>query len=76
MTVTASEGKRCDALSTALFLMGPERAAEYWRNCGDFEMLLVLGDGSIWLTDGLDSAITLSERDTDREITEIQHETK
>ena len=76
VTVTASEGKRCDALSTALFVMGPERAAEYWRNCGDFEMLLVLGDGSIWLTDGLDSTFTLSERDTDREVMVIQHETK
>lgn len=76
VTVAAAEGKRCDALSTALFVMGPERAVEYWQSHGDFEMLLVLADGSIWLTDGLDEAFTLSEKETGREVTVIRHETK
>lgn len=76
VTVAASEGKRCDALSTALFVMGPEQAADYWRSCGDFEMLLVLADGDIWLTDGLNNTFTLSEKDTNGEVTVIRHETK
>lgn len=76
VTVTAPEGKKCDALSTALFVMGPERAAEYWQNHGDFEMLLVLDDGSIWLTDGLDDAFTLSKGESNRVVTVIQYETK
>ena len=56
--------------------MGPEQAADYWRSCGDFEMLLVLADGDIWLTDGLNNTFTLSEKDTNREVTVIRHETK
>lgn len=76
VTVAAPEGKRCDALSTALFVMGPERAVEYWQSHGDFEMLLILADGRIWLTDGLEEAFTLSEKETDREVTVIRHETK
>ena len=40
VTVVSSEGKKSDALSTALFVMGTEGAAEYWRTHGSFEMLL------------------------------------
>lgn len=30
-TVIAEEGQLCDALSTSLYVMGAERAIEYWR---------------------------------------------
>ena len=52
-TVVASSGSRADALSTALFVMGAERAAAFWRERQDFEMVLVSMDGHVWITEGL-----------------------
>ena len=51
-TVVASSGGRADALSTALFVMGAERAAAFWRERQDFEMVLVGMDGHVWITEG------------------------
>lgn len=53
VTVVGERGVRCDALSTALFVMGEEGAAEFWRRQGDFEMILVTEDGRLILTEGL-----------------------
>ncbi len=53
VTVIGDEGKICDALSTALFVMGEKAAVEYWRENGDFEMLLVSSDGRLAATGGL-----------------------
>lgn len=52
VTVVSPEGKRSDALSTALFVMGMERAIEYWHKHGGFEMLFVTEDGDICMTEG------------------------
>lgn len=52
-TVVAKSGGRADALSTALFVMGAERAAAFWREKQDFEMVLVDMDGHVWITEGL-----------------------
>ena len=47
-------GTLCDALSTALFVMGEEQALEYWRSGAyDFQMVLVTEDGRVVATDGL-----------------------
>lgn len=53
VTVLAGEGKYCDALSTALFVMGRDRAVAYWRWHQDFDMILVTQDGEICLTEGI-----------------------
>ena len=52
VSVIASDGKLCDALSTALFVMGLEQAKEYWRQHKDYEMILIMEDGNIYLTEG------------------------
>ena len=31
VTIVGREGKMCDALSTALFVMGAQSAEQYWR---------------------------------------------
>lgn len=59
VSVIAGEGKPCDALSTALFVMGPERAQDYWRQHQEFDMILVMEDGSIYLTGGIENRFTL-----------------
>lgn len=53
VTVVGEQGVRCDALSTALFVMGKERATAFWRQQGDFDIILVTEDGELILTEGL-----------------------
>jgi len=69
VTVVAPEGKMCDALSTALFVMGTEKAVDFWHNSQNFEMLLVTIDGGIYLTEGLENAFTLSDDAGPMEVT-------
>ena len=51
VTVIGDRGIMCDALSTALFVMGKERAVGYWREKGGFDMVLVTGDGTVYITE-------------------------
>ena len=47
-------GTLCDALSTALFVMGEEEAADFWRSGPyDFDMVLVTADGRVLSTPGI-----------------------
>lgn len=47
-------GAMCDAFSTALFVMGEEKAVEFWRSGAyPFQMILVTKDGRVLVTDGL-----------------------
>lgn len=47
-------GTMCDALSTALFVMGEEKALDFWRNSGfDFDLVLVTADDRVVVTDGI-----------------------
>lgn len=54
VTVTGRDGMVCDALSTALFVMGARRAEAFWRAHPDFDMILLTEDGRILLTEGAD----------------------
>lgn len=58
-TVIAEEGWLCDALSTSLFVMGLDRAVEYWQQHKDFDMILITENGDICLTDGIADVFTL-----------------
>lgn len=60
-TIVGADGALCDALSTAAFVMGLEKAEEYWRSRDGFEMILVTDDNEIYLTEGLEDSFTLTE---------------
>lgn len=68
VTVIAREGKICDALSTALFVMGEEKAAAYWRQHQDFDMILVTQDGEIHLTEGIKSHFSLNNNSDNKNL--------
>lgn len=53
VTIIGSEGRMCDALSTSLYVMGLDDACAYWRDNGDFDMILVTDDGGVYVTDGI-----------------------
>lgn len=53
VTVIAESGLLCDALSTAFFVEGTDKAVEHWKNSDDFEMILVTDDGRIIISDAL-----------------------
>ena len=65
VTIVGKEGKMCDALSTALFVMGAQSAEQYWRENGGFEMLLVTDSGEILITEGIAEDFTLNEGRTE-----------
>ena len=53
VTVIGDSGIMCDALSTALFVMGKDKALEYYREKGGFDMILAAENGEIFITEGI-----------------------
>lgn len=60
VTIIAEEGKLCDALSTSLFVMGMDKAVDYWRANKGFEMILMTEDGNIYITEGIRKQFVLN----------------
>lgn len=60
VTIVTKAGYRGDALATALFIMGADRASEFWRLNGDFEAIFVTENSEIYITEGLVDSFELS----------------
>ena len=73
-TVIAKEGRLCDALSTSLYVMGTERAIEYWRQHQNFDMILITEDGEIYLTSGIADSFALNSYYSNMAVHVIQDE--
>ena len=50
VTVICENGTYADALSTALFVMGREKAIDFWQKQGNFSMILMDEKGDIYYT--------------------------
>ncbi len=59
VTVVGESGLLCDALSTALFVLGTEGAINFWKTEGGFEMILVTEDAQMYYSEGLTDSIQL-----------------
>lgn len=55
VTIVSGDGTLADALSTSLFVMGKEKALDYWReHKNEFDTVLVEDNGDITITGGLE----------------------
>lgn len=60
VTIVGENGLLCDALSTTLFVLGTDKAIDYWRNSADFEMILITDDEKIIYSGGLSDFINFT----------------
>ena len=56
VTIVSTDGTLADGLSTSLFIMGKEKAADFWReHKDDFDAILMSDDGTLYVTEGLEN---------------------
>ncbi len=67
-SIVSKSGLRCDALSTALFILGQDGAEHFWREHGDFDYILVLDNGSIVVSEGIADRFTVDENWADQQL--------
>ena len=68
VTIVSDDGTLADGLSTSLFIMGEEKAAQFWReNSDEFEAIMETSDGKLYVTEGIADSLT-----TDMDVTVIE----
>ncbi|MCH5210356.1 MAG: FAD:protein FMN transferase [Oscillospiraceae bacterium] len=64
VSIICDNAAKADALSTALFVMGMEKAIEYYRDNGDFDVVFITDDNKIYYTSGIKESLSfLNEED-------------
>lgn len=54
VTIVSEDGTLADGLSTSMFVMGKEKAVNYWKSYSqEFDMILVEENGTISVTEGI-----------------------
>ena len=56
VTIVSTDGTLADGLSTSLFIMGKEKAAEFWKeHSEEFDAILLTEDGTLYVTEGIEN---------------------
>ena len=59
VTIVSDDGTLADALSTALFVMGKEKAVAYWKaHAKEFDVILIEDDGTISVSEGIENVFS------------------
>lgn len=61
VTVVADSGTFADAASTALFVMGLDKATKYYQNHKDFDFIILTDNDNLYITEGIYDDFTLSD---------------
>ena len=61
VTILSDDGTAADALSTALFVMGLDKATAYYRSRPDFDFIILTDDHNLYLTEGIYDDFTLCD---------------
>lgn len=59
VSVICDSATVADALSTALFVMGLDKAIDCWKNSNDFDMILITDDNSVYITAPLEDSVVM-----------------
>lgn len=59
VTIVCAKGVYADSLSTSLFVMGKERAIDFWKSAGDFDFVLITKERELVYSAGLSGTIKL-----------------
>ena len=62
VTVTGSDGAFCDAMSTALFVMGIDKAVDLYKNRGDFDFVILDSDqDEVYISKGVSGSLKIAQ---------------
>lgn len=61
VTITGDSGTQCDALSTALFVMGTEKAMKFLSEHTEIDAVLIDNDMKVYITEGIEKVTEFSE---------------
>lgn len=72
VTIVSKNGIKSDALSTALFVMGIDKAEEYWRNSGDFDFIILDKNNKVHITKNIADDFKLADENQDIKINVVE----
>lgn len=62
VTIVSEDGTLADGLSTALFVMGVDKASEYWKqHTEEFDAILADESGNVYVTEGIADSFTCDD---------------